>query len=108
MSNKAVVLFAYVALACGSSNAAESITFRLTNDSWDNVLVEVRVGMGDCERSQTVHEESLVENESVTIPLGDNSSVCWRRLNDPMDPNSGWAPWSATTCLTQTNCSGKV
>lgn len=106
--NIAKIAFA-ICLALGFRQAhSQSITFELLNDSWDMVLVEVRVGMGDCEQSRRIREETLSENESMLIPLGASSSVCWRRLNDPSDPNSGWAPWSATTCLTQTNCSGKV
>lgn len=65
---------------------------RLTNTQWDQVQVEVRVGVSkNCDANPIVGTKILGRDRTWGIVT--DQVICWRREQIPGDLSSGWTLW---------------
>ena len=70
-----------------------SITF--VNGAWVSAVLDIRTGANqDCNTNVSVGPIRLKLNDSYTLQT-DDVVVCYRRLNDPDDQDSGWQAWNS-------------
>ena len=68
---------------------------RLRNNAWNRVTVERRLGVvTNCDLLTATESRQMTRNEvwSTTTDFG---RICWRRDNNPDQPNGTWTTWTA-------------
>ena len=81
----------------GSSTEAYAGSVVLVSDTWDNIpVVEITAGL-NAPNTPVMRHENVSKNWS-SNPYQDR--VCYRRSNNPSDPNSSLGPWKCAQQLT--------